>query len=137
MAAPEIAVHSNVLPRVGSFAGLRLREDTAFTNASGVEKSSLRKRAEQDLRQAAEVLSRLMQPGETVLYVARGAFMPNTWEQLLEQHGATALGALLVLTNTRLIVLRTRLKAFTGWTWDQGIVPWSGPVWCKRRKKAG
>jgi hypothetical protein len=122
MPTPEILVHANVLPKLTVAGGLRVREDTAFTDASGVEKSAVRKRAEQDLQQASEVLSRMLLPSEAVLYVARAAFMPNNWEQLMENHGATALGALLVITNHRLIVLRTKLKGFGGWVWDQGIL---------------
>lgn len=122
MPTPEILVHPNVLPKITVAGGLRLREDTLFTDASGAEKPALRKRAEEDLQRASEVLSRLLLPSEAVLYVARGAFMPNNWEQLMENHGATALGALLVVTNDRLIVLRTKRKSFGGWSWDQGIL---------------
>jgi hypothetical protein len=111
-----------VLPRIAPLAGLRVREDTAFTDASGNEKAGIRKRAEQDLQQASEVLSRMLHPGEAVLYVSRGAFMPNNWEQLLENNHGAAMGALLVLTNTRLIVLRTASNGLRGWKWDQGIL---------------
>jgi hypothetical protein len=130
MPTPEILVHANALPRMTVAGGLRVREDTAFTNASGVEKPALRKRAENDLQQASPVLSRLLLPSEAVLCVSRGAFMPNNWEQLMENHGATALGALLVITNERLIVLRTKIKGFGGWVWDRGIltVEWTSLV---------
>src|SRR5579862_7673670 len=122
MPSPDFLVHANVPPRITAVGGLLVREDTAFTDASGVEKAGIRKRAEQDLQRVAEVLSRLLQPNEAVLCVSRGAFMPNNWEQLLENHGATASRALLVLTNARLIVLRIKSSGMTGWTWDQGIL---------------
>jgi len=112
-----------------------VREDTLFTDASGVEKSGIRKRAEQNLQQASEVLSRLLLPNETVLCVSRGAFMPSFWQQLLESHGTTALGALLVLTNARLIVLRIKSSGLKGWTWDQGIltVEWANLAQAARK----
>lgn len=130
MAAPEIPVHTNLLPRIVPFAGLRVREDTAFTDQSGSKKSGTCKRTERDLQEASEVLSRLVQPDETVLYVSRGAFMPNNWEQLLENHETTAARALLVFTNSRLIVLRIKSRGMKGWKWDQGIltVEWSNLV---------
>ena len=130
MLTPEMAVHTNVLPRIAPFAGLQVREDTAYTDASGVEKAGLRKRAEQDLREASEILSRLVRQNETVLYLARGAFMPNNWEQLLDNHASMAAGALLAVTNTRLIALRTRSRSWKGWKWDQGIlsVEWASIV---------
>src|SRR5262249_52241237 len=71
---------------------------------------------------ASEVLRRILQPNETLLYLARGAFMPSTFEQMMENHWALAVGALLVLTNQRLIVLRTKSTGISGWQWDQGVL---------------
>jgi hypothetical protein len=122
MPTPEILVHNNSLPKMTVASGLRLREDTAYTDASGKEKPAIRKRAEKDFAQASQVLSRLLQSTEAVLYVARGAFMPNNIEQVMDNHGATAMRALLVITNQRLIVLRTKTKGFGGWEWDDGIL---------------
>jgi hypothetical protein len=119
--AADAPMHANALPRIVPSAGLKVREDTAYSDVSGVEKSGVRKRTERDLQQAAEILARLLRPDEAVLYVARGAAMPTNLEQLFE-HGTTASAALLVLTNSRIIALRTKSKGLGGWQWDQGIL---------------
>jgi hypothetical protein len=122
MPAADVSVHQNARARIVPHSGLPVREDTAFTNAAGEDNKTTHKRAEADLEKAAAVLRRLLQPSEAVLYAARGAFMPNTWEQLMENHGALAVGALLVVTNQRLIALRTKSSGIAGWQWDQGIL---------------
>lgn len=142
MRAADAPVHPNLLPRIVPFIGLRVREDTAYTDPTGVERNAIRKRAEGDLRQAAEILTRLLQPNEVVLYIARGAFMPGTFEQLvsLAAHLLFLLqpvsfsGIMLVFTNSRLIALRTR-KKLRGWNWDHGVfkAEWTGVARASKR----
>jgi len=126
----DAPVHHNLLPRVGSVAGLQIREDALYTNASGAEKRRIRNRAEKDLQQFGEVLARILQPDEVVLYVARAAEMPGNLEQILSAfvHATDLSRSLLVFTNVRIIALRTRMRALRGWIWDRGIftAEWNG-----------
>jgi len=135
MPVADAPVHANLLARIVPFAGLRVREDTLYTDASGIEKDAIRRRAEKDLRQAAEILTRLLKPNEVVLYVAHGALLPGTFDQIVSMivHfrfflPATGFsGVLLVFTNCRLIALRIKRKLTGAWNWDQGIstVEWA------------
>ena len=132
MPAADTPVHHNLLPRMASFAGVHFREDTLYTNASGIERRRIRNRVEKDLPQVVHLLTRILRPDEVVLYVARGAEMPGNIEQILSAfvHVTDSFRTMLVFTNIRLLALRTRTRALRGWVWDRGIfaVEWNGLV---------
>ncbi len=118
MPAPDLPVHPEQAPRLSAKGGLRLREDTLYTNHKGEEKKSIRKRADKALDKLQEVLPRVLEADEVVLYVARVQAPVSTFEQLgfgwyIYYVTATAL----VFTNRRL--LRFLLKG--DGTWKQSL----------------
>jgi hypothetical protein len=123
------ATFGQTLPTT-STSDLRVREDILYTDASGVENRGIRERSERDLRQVSEILKRLLRSDESVLYIARGAVMPGGFDLIVSvlAHIGYFLpftnlpSALLVLTNYRLIALRTKRKLTDGWAWDRGIL---------------
>ncbi|MGD1154794.1 MAG: PH domain-containing protein [Terriglobia bacterium] len=106
MPSPQIPVHADQSVRLSSHYGILLREDIAFTNRQGVEKRGIRKRAEQALEKLQEPLRKILEPGEAVLYIARGQVMPSGVEQFFLGWQAQYLApGLLLLTNRRLLQL--------------------------------
>jgi hypothetical protein len=106
MPSAQIPVHTDQSVRLSSHYGILLREDIAFTNRQGIEKRGIRKRAEQALDKLQEPLRKILEPGEAVLYIARGQVMPSGVEQFFLGWQAQYLApALLLLTNRRLLHL--------------------------------
>jgi len=117
------AIHPNQVPRQGAFNGVPIREDILFTDHKGVEKAGVRKEAEKTLESLHPVLARLLEPQETVLYVARAIAPLNALEQLTLGWYAYAMhSVVLVFTDSRLLRLRVRGKAFGGWVWTRGVM---------------
>ncbi len=112
MAIAELPVHTSTQARVSSLDGLRVREDTLFTNHKGQEKKRLRKRVERMLGELREPLSRLLEPDEVILYVAPGQ-SPATWveQYVFGWYIMYLTRTALVLTNRRLLRLFTDHKS--------------------------
>jgi hypothetical protein len=107
-------IHTNESPRLMTFAGLKVREDTLYTNREGEEKSGIRKRAEKALQRLQEPLRRVLGTDEAVLYVAYAQAPVSTLEQLtLGWYLYYVSRCLLVLTNRRL--LQVHVKRQGGW----------------------
>jgi len=118
MPGAQIPVHPDRSPQLASHSGILVREDVAFANRQGVEKSGIRKRAEQTLTKLQEPLSKFLEPEEAVFYVTPAQIMPSGFEQFFLGWHAVFLGpAVLVLTNRRL------LQLFVGrnGTWMRGV----------------
>ncbi len=120
--SPEVAVHSNQLPRLGALGGVRLRDDVAYTNFAGEEKSGIRKQTEQAAGKLGDVLTRLLERDEAVLYVLRAQAPLSAFEQLtLGWHAYSMTGAVLVFTNRRLLRFRVKNKGWHNWVWNRGV----------------
>ncbi len=122
MATADLQIHTMAAPRVVPRDGITVREDTLYANAAGVEDKGIRKRAEQALERLREVLPKLLEPGEAVLYIARAQAPAGTLEKLtfgwyIHYIGATAL----VVTNRRLFHVRIKMKSFGRWEYGRGL----------------
>jgi hypothetical protein len=122
MADPNLPIHSTRLPQITPGSGLSIREDVAFTDAQGKERPRFRKAADQILARLQEILPRVLQPREVVLYVlpAQAPISPlSQWFLGWHVYGFTR--SVLVLTNLRLLRFRIRSKGWNNWVWDQGL----------------
>lgn len=104
MPSAEIRVHPEQPARLGSRGGVRLREDSVYTNHKGQEKKGIRKRADQALGELQEPLSKMLEADEAVLYIARAQAPASAFEQLaFSWYIYHVTGTVLVLTNRRLL----------------------------------
>lgn len=90
MASVNIGVHGNQSPSLVSRDGLRLREDTVYTDYKGREEKGLRERVGKALDQLEEALTKVLGQEEAVFYIARGGW-------------STAVFEYFVFTNRRLL----------------------------------
>jgi hypothetical protein len=118
------AIHANQAPRTSTIAGVAVREDILFMDHKGQEKKGLRKNAEKTLEQLHGVLTRLLEPQETVVYVTQAIAPLSVVEQITLGWYAHAMhSVVLVFTDKRLLRLRVQGKAFgKGWTWTRGVM---------------
>ena len=78
MPAAEIAVHPDQPVRICSPWGFPVREDVAFTDLHGVERRGRRESGPGGRsKKLQEPLRKILEPGEAVLYFARGQIMPG------------------------------------------------------------
>jgi len=106
MAKPDVTVHADAAPRPGTQAGLRIREDVAFTNANGREDRSTQKRVQNILEKAGLAVQRLLAVDETVLYAARAQAPVGLFEQLtMGWYIYRVSASVLVFTNRRILHL--------------------------------
>lgn len=119
MPTPDFPVHPNQSARIGNSSGLRVREDSAYSNAKGEENKGIHKRTDQALEKLQETLRKVVEPDEAILYVARARERLSTLEQLfLGWHAIFASDSLLlVFTNRRLLQIRVKGNG----NWNQGI----------------
>lgn len=97
-------VHPDQSARLGSLSGVRIREDTLYTSHKGEEKKGVRLRAEKAIDKLQEVLRKVLEPQETVLYVARCQAPVTAFEQLtLGWYIYYVTGTVLVFTSRRLL----------------------------------
>lgn len=82
MPSPDITIHADQTARSVSRHGVSLREDTVYTNHKGREKRGIRKRTDKALSKLAEVLPKVLEPEETILYVAQVQAPASVFEQL-------------------------------------------------------
>ncbi len=138
MSSQDLIVHPEQSPRLTSLQGVRVREDTLYSNYRGQEKKGIRKRAEKAIEKLQEVLRRALGPDETVLYVARCQAPVGALEQItLGWYIYYVTGTILVFTNRRL--LHFGVKRNGDWkqtlravSWgdvdDAQVKGWLGPV---------
>jgi len=102
-------VHPEQSSRLGSPHGVRVREDTLYTNHKGQEKSGIRKRTDKALDKLQEILRKMLGPEEVVLYIARGQAPASALEQItFGWYIYRVTAAVLVLTNRRLLLFLTK-----------------------------
>ena len=122
MADPNLPIHSTRLPQITPGSALSVREDVAFSDAQGHERPRVRKAADQTFSRLQEILPRVLQSREVVLYVLAAQAPISPLAQLFlgwQAYGFTR--AILVLTNLRLLRFRIRSKGWNRWVWDQGL----------------
>ncbi len=83
MPLADVPIHPGQAPRLASRAGIRVREDTAYTNAEGREEDSVRETANEVICNLQEGLRNALEPDEVVLYVARGPTAAGLFEQFV------------------------------------------------------
>jgi len=116
-------VHPEQSSRLGSPHGVRVREDTLYTNHKGQEKSGIRKRADKALDKLQEILRKMLGPEEVVLYLARGQ-APATWfeQYTLGWYIYYVTATVLVFTNRRLLLFQVQRDG--SWKKSVRAVPW-------------
>jgi len=104
MANPDFRVHPEEPPRLGTIQGVRIREDSVFTNDRGQEKKGIRKRAEGIFAKLGEEIRRVLAPDEAVLFVTRCQAPVGSLEQMtLGWYIYYVTATVVVFTNRRLL----------------------------------
>lgn len=125
MPIAEITVHPNQKARISSPWGFPVREDVAFTDVHGVERGRAVRRAIEKLQ---EPLRKILEPGEAVLYLARGQIMPGKLQRYTQGTQSRFLApAALILTNRRLLHLSVNWNG----KWNRNV---RSVLWCDVRK---
>lgn len=122
MADPNLPIHSTRLPQITPGSALSVREDVAFSDAQGHDRPRVRKATDQTFSRLQEILPRVLQSREVVLYVLAAQAPISPLAQLFlgwQAYGFTR--TILVLTNLRLLRFRIRSKGWNRWVWDQGL----------------
>jgi len=122
MADPNLPIHSTRLPQITPGSALSVREDVAFSDAQGHERPRVRKATDQTFSRLQEILPRVLQSREVVLYALAAQAPISPLAQLFlgwQAYGFTR--TILVLTNLRLLRFRIRSKGWNRWVWDQGL----------------
>jgi len=115
-------IHPNQAPRMTTIGGITVREDVLFSDAKGNEKPALRKAAETAIEKLKQVLPRVLEPGETVLYITAGVAPLSVLEQLtLGWYALQLKGVTLVVTDRRLLRFRRKGKGWRDWEWNRGV----------------
>jgi hypothetical protein len=118
MAATDAPVHPEQAARETSREGLRLREDSVYTDYRGREKRSVRKRTDKALDKLKDALAKVLEPDETIFYVARAQAPVSVLEQLtFGWYIHTITGTVLVLTNRRLL----HLLVYRNGSWKRSL----------------
>jgi hypothetical protein len=122
MPSVEVSIHDGILPQRVDRGGLNVREDVLCTDAKGRTKAKLQKRSEAVFEEMGEEIRRVLEPDETIFYIATAQPMPGAFAQFFGGgwHAYSLPRSLLILTDRRLLALRQR-KHIGGWTWDRGV----------------
>ena len=115
-------IHPNQTARTSNIAGVTVREDLLFTDAKGAEKPALRTEVEKAIGKMGNVLPRLLEPGETALYIVQAVAPLTFFEQFtLGWYALQLKGVTLVLTDRRLLRFRRKTKGLRDWEWTRGV----------------
>jgi len=122
MPSADVPIHSSISPQRVDRAGLAVREDVLYSDAKGRDKKKLHKRAEDAFEDLGDILRRILEPGETIFYIAAAQVMPGAGAQFFGGgwHMYSIPRTLLFFTERRVIALRLR-KRMSGWNWNRGI----------------
>lgn len=136
MPVADIPIHSSSGALKTERNGLPIRPDTLYAGANGTEKPKIRENSDEMLDNLDEVLKRVLEAGETIFFIGRAQVMPGAFEQLvLGWHTYSLPRVALLLTDRRIIALRTRGKFPFSWRWDRGIrsIKWADLESVKRK----
>ena len=115
-------IHPNQTSRTNTVGGIAVREDVLFTDAKGMDKAGPRQDAEKALNKLSNVLPKLLETGETVLYIAPAVAPLSVFEQFtLGAYAFQLKGVTLVFTDRRLLRFRRKGKGFRDWEWSRGV----------------
>lgn len=104
MALENLPIPDHPSPSITSTLGVRIRQDTIYSNQKGEEKKGIRKRAEKVLDKLQEPLRKVLMPEEAVLYITRCLSPIGAIERAtLGWHVYLLTAAALVITNRRLL----------------------------------
>lgn len=118
MAKADISIHQQQLARLLPSGSFSVREDVLFSNHKGDERSGIRKRNSKALEKLRPALERLLQPGEAVLYIARGRTPLSVLEQLTAGWWTHMLAAAaVVFTNQRILFFPVK----TDGSWKESV----------------
>jgi hypothetical protein len=118
MARLDLTFNTEQPPREVTWQGLRLREDTAYTDHKGRDDNSVRRSVEKALSPLAGILQNLLEADEAILYAARANAPMGTFEQLTFGWYAQYVGqTTLVLTDRRLLHLAVTRNG----QWKRGV----------------
>lgn len=118
MAKADTTIHQQQLARVMPSGNTSVREDVLFSNHKGEERSGIRKRNTKALEKLRPALEQLLQPGEAVLYIARGRTPLTVLEQLTSGWWTYMLAsAALVFTNQRILFFPVK----TDGSWKESV----------------
>jgi hypothetical protein len=118
LAKADISIHQQQLARVMPSGSFSVREDVFFSNHKGDERSGIRKRNTKALEKLRPALERLLEPGEVVLYIARGGTPLTLLEQLTAGWWTHLLAAAaLVFTNQRILFFPVK----TDGSWKESV----------------
>jgi hypothetical protein len=122
MPSADFPIHAAVPPQRIDKNGVRVREDVLYGDSKGRSKGKLRKRANAVFEQLGEELRRVLEPDETIFYIAVAQAMPGAFAQFFGGgwHTYSLPRTLLFFTERRIIAFRQR-KHITSWVWDRGI----------------
>ena len=124
MANADTQIYPTIPARRVDQEGFFVREDVLYSDAKGREKGKLRKSALAVLDALGDVLRRVLEKDETILYIASAQAMPGALGQVLgggwHTQSLPLPRAILFLTDRRIIALRVR-KRMSGWDWNRGI----------------
>jgi len=124
MPTTELLVPTQQTPSRAANGPVPLRADTLYTNHKGKEKKSLRQRATKMLSQLEAPLRMLLEPGETILYIAPGQAPVTAMEHLAFGWYVVMMSRnALVVTDRRLVRLALDRKG--GWKHAVKTVRWS------------
>lgn len=122
MPAKDIPVHSDRMAQVLDTSGIPLRIDTIYSNHKGVEKSGVRKNAEQVLGKLNDILKKVLRPDEAILYIMPAqAPMGELQQFTLGWMSYNVSRTMLVLTNKRILAFHANPKGFRNWDWARRI----------------
>jgi hypothetical protein len=114
----DIAIHPQQFARVMPHNRISVREDVLFSNHKGEEKPRIRKRNLKFFEKLRPALERVLQPDETVFYIARGRTPLNTLEQITAGWWTYVLAAAtLVVTNKRILFFPVK----TDGSWKESV----------------
>ena len=122
MANSDLSVYPAIPARRVDREGFSVREDVLYSDAKGREKKKIRKLAGVALDSLGDVLRRVLEPGETIFYVAAARAMPGALAQFFGGgwHTYAIPRTIFFVTDRRIIALRLR-KQMSGWNWNRGI----------------
>lgn len=120
----QFPVYSQQSLRLGSLDGVRIREDTLYSDPQGLDRPNIRKNAEKIIHGLRDVLARILGPEEVVLDVASGQMFLGLPEMLtLGWYAAYVTRVIFVFTNQRLMSFRVKGRGIfsIGMEWNRGV----------------
>lgn len=122
MPSKDIPIHPNRLAQILDTGGIPLRLDAIYANHKGAEKSGIRKKAERALEKLQDILKKVLEPDEAVIYIMPGQAPIGLLQQYtLGWMTYSVTRTMLVVTNRRLLAFHARPKGFRNWDWARRV----------------